>query len=415
MKFQEESYYYFETNRNRFFDLMPENSFALFFAATEKFRSGDTTYPYCQDKNFYFLTGLNLTKMALVLEKKREQNKAVLFSKEISTKLAHWIGERPSLTDLEKDCRLQVKSIDELNSHCYRALSACNIGFFDYETIIPPEPTSFILQFINSIKERLPHVQIKQTYELIAQLRQLKQPWEIQRIKNAIDLTREGILQIIRNAKIGMKEYELEAYFNFSLNLKHTVPAFPTIIATGKNATILHYTSNNSSLSPNDLVLLDLGAEFQHYSADISRTFPITGKFTSQQRSLYEVVLEANKATINAVKPGVKFSDLNDIAQITIAAGLMKLKLIKDQSEVTKYFTHPVSHMLGLDTHDSSLDHHAPLQPGMVITVEPGIYIPELSVGIRIEDDILVTNTGHENLSESIPKELDEIEALFPK
>ena len=191
----------------------------------------------------------------------------------------------------------------------------------------------------------------------------------------------------MKNAKVGMREYQLEAYFNFSLKSSGVTDyAFKTIAASGKNATILHYVKNNSELEDGKLILFDLGAQYKYYNADISRTFPINGKFTERQKQVYNVVLRAQEAVVSIARPGILFSVLNEAAKKVLVSGCIELGLIKEASELPKYYFHGVSHYLGLDTHDVG-SRDVELKPGMVLTNEPGLYIEEENIGIRIEDD----------------------------
>jgi len=198
-------------------------------------------------------------------------------------------------------------------------------------------------------------------------------------------------------------------------------PAFPSIIGSGENSVILHYTSNRKRINDGDLIVIDIGAEYHNYCADITRTIPANGKFSPEQREIYEIVLKAQEETIRLVRPGVSFVELQLKASEIIADGLLKLGIIKSKNEVNKYFMHGVTHHLGLDVHDIGIPGN--LEPGMVITVEPGIYIPAGSecdpkywnIGVRIEDDVLVTETGCVVLSSDAPKTIDEIERLMKR
>ena len=232
-------------------------------------------------------------------------------------------------------------------------------------------------------------------------------------MKKAIQITKQGIENIFKNANPNMMEYELEACFDYEIKRNGAKDkAFNTILAGGKNATVLHYNENNQKINDGDLVLLDLGASFGYYSADISRTFPICGKFSQRQKQLYNIVLEAQQKVIDAIKPGLPFKRLNEIVIEHYETELLKIGLIKDKEEVKNYYYHGVSHFLGLDTHDVT-DGIQELKEGMVITVEPGLYIAEEGIGIRIEDDVLVTKDGAENLSKDIIKTVDQIENFF--
>jgi len=268
-------------------------------------------------------------------------------------------------------------------------------------------------QIAQEIQRLFPYVRIKDVSTKIAELRTIKDEEEIYNIKKAIEITREGILNIIKNSKSGMYEYELEAYFDFSLR-KNGVKdfAFKPIVASGPNSTILHYSANNRKTQEGDLVLLDLGAQYNYYSGDISRTFPITRQFSPRQAEIYQIVLDTQKEVQSQAKPGLTLFELNEIAKKSLAESCKKIGLIKTDEELSKYYFHSVSHFLGLDTHDVG-DRNMPLKPGMVITNEPGLYIEEEGIGVRIEDDLLITQNGCENLAREIPKEIEEIECIW--
>jgi len=414
MPLSHESVNYSE-NRKQLLDLLPDNSAAIFLAARPKIRSGDSDYPYCQDENFYYLTGYEYPDATLILSKKDETHqKESLFIQEMSPTQAHWLGHRPSIESVKEISGIdECNSLDALSSTLYRLLNRCSVCFFDFTSFPPPHPVDPVQQYIQSVKNRFPHLQIRRIRDVAALLRQVKKSWEIDRIKQAINVTNLGIRSIFSHAQAGQQEYEIHAHFMYELH-RHGCPlAFQSIIASGENATVLHYVTNNSVISKGQLVLLDLGAEYRHYSADISRTFPIDGTFTDQQKAFYSLVLDANKETINAVKPGMTLQDVNTVTKTILADGLKRMNFIKNDQEIDMYFTHNVSHMLGLTTHDVISDPTVLLEPGMVITVEPGLYLPELGIGIRIEDDIQVIENGAVNLSEMIPKEIEELEHLL--
>ena len=268
-------------------------------------------------------------------------------------------------------------------------------------------------RFAKGAMERYPYLRIKNIYHEISNLRLIKSEEEIGLIREAIDITDKGIKALMKNSKVGMKEYELEAYFDFTLKSAGVTDyAFPTIVACGKNATILHYNKNKSELQDGKLILFDLGAQYKYYNADISRTFPVNGKFTERQKQVYNVVLRAQEAVTKIARPGIMFSVLNETAKTVLAEGCIELGLIKEVSELSKYYFHGVSHYLGLDTHDVG-NRNIKLTAGMVLTNEPGLYIEEENIGIRIEDDLLVTEYGCENLSKQIIKTVEEIEKFM--
>ncbi|MED2151417.1 aminopeptidase P family protein, partial [Bacillus thuringiensis] len=270
------------------------------------------------------------------------------------------------------------------------------------------------LAFAKHVREKFPHVTIGNVYPNICELRVFKTEEEIEIIKEAIAITKDGIYNVLKHAKAGMMEYELEAQFDFTLKssgIKHH--AFNTILASGKNATVLHYEDNDAQIQNGDLVLLDLGAQKDYYNADISYTFPANGTFSSRQKQIYNIVLKALKETTEIIKPGLKFAALNEHTKKVLAEECKAIGLIQEDEELSKYYYHGVSHFLGLDTHDVGTYKDRVLEEGMVITIEPGLYIEEESIGIRIEDDILVTKDGYENLSKDIIREVEEIEEFM--
>jgi Xaa-Pro aminopeptidase len=236
----------------------------------------------------------------------------------------------------------------------------------------------------------------------------------VEKIKEAIRITQDGIRNLMKNAKPAMTENQLEAYFDFTLKtngVKHH--AFHTICASGQNGTVLHYEDNDALVEDGSLVLLDLGAQYEYYNADISHTFPVNGTFTEKQKLYYNIVLKALRETTAIIKPGLKFTALNEHTKKVLSEGLIEAGLIEKPEEISKYYYHGVSHYLGLDTHDVGIYKDRVLEPGMVLTVEPGLYIEEEGIGIRIEDDVLVTEDGHENLSADLSREVEELEAFL--
>ncbi|MGB3977087.1 MAG: aminopeptidase P family protein [bacterium] len=402
---------FFEANRQKLLNILPDKSVALLFAATLKTRSWDSHYPFCQDKNFYYLTGYKNHSSAVLIKKIGSAVSTVLFVVKQTPSQIHWSGYLPTIEEASTITGIQtVKPLDTLNTHLTASLKYADHLYLDFHPINPNEPLTPELQFADMMRLRHPHITIHPIHNLMAQLREIKSSEEVARISSAIELTHKGIEQVLRYIRPGVPEYELEAHFNFELHRSGTNPAFSGIIASGKNATVLHYNAMKDVLKPDELILLDLGAEYKHYSADISRTFPINGKFSSKQRDIYSVVLEANNKTIEAVTPGIALIDLNKITQKALAEGLKTLGLIDDLSDISKFYTHGVSHSLGLDTHDIVSGIYEDLRPGMVITIEPGLYFPDDGLGVRIEDDILVTESGYRNLSIDIPKEITSIE-----
>jgi Xaa-Pro aminopeptidase len=288
----------------------------------------------------------------------------------------------------------------------------CNV-YIDLDDELKIASRTTTKEFKDSIQNRYDNIVIFNAYNLLVDLRMIKSYEEINRIEQAIMYTKSGIDSVMQEIKPDMFEYELLAEFEYTLRKKYnTKVSFDTIAASGRNAAILHYPTPNDVLKDGDLMLFDLGAQCSNYCADVSRTFPINGKYSDFQLKLYNEVLKANEIVIMSVVPGVTITELQQIAIRSLSKSLMDLGLIQKEEDYIKYYFHNVSHHLGLDTHDPSF-RDRPLEPGNIITVEPGLYIKELGIGIRIEDDILVTKTGNMNLTISIPKNAAEIERLL--
>jgi len=396
---------------------LEEGSMLILYSGKSPVKSADETYNFTPNRNFYYFTDLDIENAYLVISKTESKVVEKLFIERNDPKLARWVGEKPSKEHCSKLSKIQEEDIsflDEFNGYIGDTLSRSNIkNVYLYLKSPHWENMTKEKQIAQEIHRLFPYVCIKDISTKIADLRTIKDEEEIENIKKAIEITKEGILNIIKNSKPGMYEYELEAYFDFSLR-KNGVKdfAFKPIVASGPNSTILHYSANERKIQEGDLVLLDLGAQYNYYSGDISRTFPISRKFSPRQAEIYQIVLNTQKEVQSQAKPGLTLFELNEIAKKSLAESCKKIGLIKTDEELSKYYFHSVSHFLGLDTHDVG-DKYMPLKPGMVITNEPGLYIEEEGIGVRIEDDLLITENGCENLSRAIPKEIEEIECIW--
>jgi Xaa-Pro aminopeptidase len=327
-----------------------------------------------------------------------------------------WVGK--TISEEEAKERSAINKIvykEEFFSSIHKILVTDNINniYLDLERASYEEETTLTEKLAKELKDKYPYIYIRNAYPILSELRMVKSKDEIEEIKKAIAITGEGILNAMRNAKTGMREYEVEAYFDFVLKTNGVKDfAFKTIAASGKNATVLHYSDNHDLIGENEMILMDLGAAVNYYNADITRTFPVSGKFTDRQKEIYNIVLKAQQETIKAIAPGLPFKELNLITRRVFLEELSKLGLAHTDEELSKYYYHGVSHHLGLDTHDVG-SREIELKPGMVLTVEPGLYIEEESIGIRIEDDVVVTENGCQVLSSSIIKTIDEIEEFM--
>lgn len=358
--------------------------------------------------------------MALVMIRANNQIKEIIFKEIRSKERALWDGELLSPEEVSRISQVdEVRDIKDLDSFISSITSSNRQAVYGKLTDLhldleSNDLTSIAYQFEKDITKVHPYLNINNIHQEIAALRMIKSADEVEAIKKAIDITKLGLETIMKELKPGMYEYQVEAHYNFVLKSFNTETSFDTICASGHNATVLHYVSNDSIIPENSLLLLDLGVNYNNYASDISRTYPTSGKFTKRQKEIYELVLKANKETIEMLKPGVTWKEFNDFSKDILASGLIKLGLIKEKEELTKYYYHSIGHFLGLDVHDVGL-YQRPLEAGMIVTVEPGLYISEENIGIRIEDDILITEDGSINLSQAIIKEVKDIEEFMNK
>jgi len=405
-------------NRIRFMETIENNSMVILLAGKAPKKTGDELYQFTPNRNFYYLTGIEEEEHIVVLSKINNVVSEKLFLMELDLDKELWNGK--TLRDNEGKDISGIKDVvymKEFYPNINRIINGTlDINLYlDLERENIEEIDSPANVFAKEIKNKYPQVVIRSLSGKIAPLRMIKSEQEIAEMQKAIDITIDGVKSLMKNAKVGMMEYELEAYFDFECKTKGVKDfAFTTIAAAGKNAAILHYVENNSEIKDGDLILFDLGAQWNCYNADITRVFPVSGKFTERQKDVYEAVLRVNKAVIKKIAPGVDSKELNLWAKDLIAEECIKLGLIKEKSEVSKYYWHSIGHNLGLDTHDLGMHGREFIfKEGIVFTVEPGIYISEENIGIRIEDDILVTKDGCEVLTKNMIKEVNEIEEFM--
>jgi len=406
---------FFQSNRNHVAEAMEDLSAAVLFSGSAPHKSADAQHTYAVNRNFFYLTGLQREHFVLILTKRGDVTTETLFIERPNPSVEKWTGrklraeEAVSISGIDK-----VEYLDDFATHLNKLLlpGIYRHMYLDLEQRDVPHFMSPALAFAREMQSNYPSMAFCNLYATLASLRTLKSGDEVQAIRTAIDVTKRGIENMMANAKPGNHEYELEAHFNFTLRQAGIrAHAFGSIVASGANATVLHYESNDQIAADGNLVLIDLGAQYNEYNADISRTFPVNGVFTDRQKQLYNIVLKAQLATIAAIAPGVPYSTLNDTTKQVLAEELKAIGLISDDAQLADYYYHSVSHYLGLDTHD--VGEYDTIQPGMVVTVEPGLYIAEEGIGIRIEDDILVTDNGCENLSAAIIKTVEEIEQFM--
>ena len=403
-------------NRRKLAAHMAENEAMLFFSGEPARKTADENYPFFANRNFLYLTGIHQEGSALLLQKTGDLLSECLFVTRPNFEQEIWTGRRLTEAELRELSGVEgVEDVDHLNPTLDRLLSsqpAMTLWLcFDSHTTA----RSFDLEreFASQVRKRHPHVLIKNSYPLLAQMRTIKAPEEIDAIRKAMQITEAGIRRMMRAARPGVMEYELEAEFNHELAAHgQRRTAFPSIIAGGERICYLHYTTLMSPLADGELILTDVGAAYDEYCTDISRVFPSDGRFSERQAQLYRVAYEANRAVMEQVRPGAFFPQLNRTCQEVSFEGLKALGLLDDIAHIRNYVWHGVAHHVGLDTHDVGI-YDQPIAEDMVFTVDAGIYVREWGIGLRVEDNVLVTADGCENLSASIPVTIEEIESLM--
>lgn len=385
----------FKQRRQALLDSLGEGAAALYSQGSR------TDAGYRADANFWYLTGIDEEGAILVLAP-GEVDKEVLLLAPRDTEAERWTGRRSALTDsLQKALRFD---------RIFRTprLGRMFVSYMKHEPtlhlisrlVVPDSEVPKDMEFYGKLSGRIPGVSIKNSSRFLESMRMVKSDEEIAAIEKAIAVTHQGLTELLAAMKPGVTEYQLDGILERSFKDQGAqFMAFEPIVGAGKETTILHYEKRNRALKAGQLLLLDVGAEWDRYAADISRTIPVDGKFTPQQAKIYDIVFRAQEAGIAAVKPGVTMREIHEIAR----------DVIREAGYIDD-FIHGTSHHLGLDVHDAA-DYATPLAPGMIITVEPGIYLPDIDIGVRIEDDVLVTKRGHRLLSKNIPRERAAVEA----
>lgn len=423
--------------RRHLMDLMGDDGIAIVPAAPERIRSRDTHYPYRPDSDLWYLSGYAEPRAVLVLIPGRSHGESVLFCRERDLEREAWDGPRSgpegAVSDFGFDDAYPIDDIDDILPGMLEGRSRVHYHLgrdtdFDLQ----------LLSWLNRVKRQL-HMQTGSPQEflelghLLDEMRLLKGADEIKLMQRAADISVEAHTAAMRLAKPGIHEYELHAALEHVFRKHDAWAAYSPIVGAGANACVLHYVANSAKSKAGDLVLIDAGAEYRGYAADISRTFPVTGRFTAPQRALHDVVLSAQAEARACVRPGRAWADIHSRAVEVLCEGLLSLGLLKGtlkrqvaEETYKRFYPHKTGHWLGLDVHDVGdyqLDGESRiLEPGMVLTIEPGLYIrPDdtqvdpkwRGIGIRIEDDVLVTREGNRVLTDALARSADDIEALM--
>jgi len=429
----------FPRRRKRLMDMMGDDSVTILPTSPQRTRSRDTLYSFRPDNDFYYLTGFPEPEAVAVLIPDRHHGEFVLFCRERDPKVEAWDGPRAGLEGACEvygaDDAFPIEDMDDIlpglledRERIYYTMG--NEQSFDQR----------VVGWVNQVRKRVrsgvsaPDEFIS-LHHILHELRLYKSRQEIKTMRKAANIAAVAHMRAMRACKPGLMEYQIEAELLHEFMHKDArSPAYASIVGGGANACILHYIDNNAELRDGELLLIDAGAEYDCYASDITRTFPVNGEFTPAQRDIYELVLAAQYAAIEQVQPGNHWNDPHEAAVAVLTRGLLDLGILKGRVKsliknktYEKYYMHRTGHWLGMDVHDVGdykLDGEwRMLEPGMTLTIEPGLYFPQKrglakkwwNIGIRIEDDVLVTKDGHEVLSKRVPKEAHEIEALMAK
>lgn len=406
----------FEARRNAVLEQMDPESVLILYSGEAPHRNADAYHHFEESHHFFYLTGLRRESMILVMYKTGDTPKTILYIEEADPKAERWTGKMVTAEEAKEISGIQeVHFLDKFDFELNRALNAGSIdtAYFDCYRYRTEDLPDLNLAKAQAFAAHRPGIRVKNLWPLVSKLRMQKDEEEILRTRKAIAITNASLKNMLNHLEPGIHEYQAQAHYEFMLHyLGAEGVSFPTIAGSGRNGTMLHYETNRDVCQEGSLLLTDLGVRSEGYCSDITRTYPVSGKYSPRQRQVYDIVLDANKAVIEAAKPGMTTAELNDICKKVLAQGCIRLGLIEKEEELPKYYMHGVSHHLGLDVHDVTVE-GVKLAPGSIITDEPGLYIDEWEIGIRIEDDLLITEDGCEVLSAAIMKEPEEIETYL--
>lgn len=401
-----------QNRRKELLSQIDDNAVIVISTNPEQFRNGDVTFPFRPNSDFFYLTGFKEPQAVAVISR----STYTMFLRDKDPDREIWDGERLGLADAPETLKLEkALNINLLKDHLSQLITAENVVYFDEKPCDLDRTLSSLLSSYT----------LKSLQDPLHEMRLIKDEFEISTMQRAANVSMVAHVLAMKNVSPNMFEYELQSIFDAHFVKNNAAHAYTPIVAGGKNACILHYIENNKPLKDGDLVLIDAGCEFENYASDITRTFPVNGRFSTAQKQIYQIVLDAQLAAIDSIKPGVSVHKPHEIASNIIRKGLESLGLLALDEPLSNFYMHGTGHWLGMDVHDVGKyqqdQQHRKFEEGMVITVEPGIYIRKSdkinpiyhNIGIRIEDDVWVTNAGNTVLTEQLAKTIDEIETLM--
>ncbi|MFB9868430.1 Xaa-Pro aminopeptidase [Vreelandella sulfidaeris] len=429
----------YQERRDALMAQLPSNAAVLLPGAALMTRSRDSEFAFRQDSDFYYLTGIREPDALLVLLPGRAEGESVVFCQDRDPTMEAWTGRRLGAAGVVAEHAIdQAFENADREAQLSELLAGREVLYLplDNADAVALAEEAFSVAQAGLKRGRPPLKGWLDVSQLIHAMRLIKSDAEIALLRHAALVSAHAHCRAMQVSRPGLSEYQLQAEVEHEFMWQGASgPAYSTIVGSGANACVLHYIENSALLGEDDLVLIDAGAEFELYAGDITRTFPVSGRFNDAQRALYRVVLSAQERAVSAIQPGATLADIHQGVVQDLTAGLIELGLLEgevqariDDESYRRFYLHSTSHWLGLDVHDVGayrLDEQSPLPlaPGMVLTVEPGLYIPSdddipdayHGIGIRIEDNVVVTNDGHHVLTTGVPKGIEEIEALMAK
>lgn len=403
--------------RERFYENLATGEALVLFAGSAPRKTADARYSFFANRNFYYLTGILQADSIFMAVNQGGNVEETLFIHPKSQMVERWHGYRISHEEASENSGItnimDLDQFDEVLAGIMKsgAVSALWYDFDKFDDGLKDVPSN---KHSESTQSTYPSVAMKNAYPLICAARTIKDAGEINGIREALGITRDGIHAMMKAARSGMYEYQLEGVFNKVLaDAGVREPAFASIVSAGSNNFYIHYEEPMDILKDGDLILTDVGAIKNQYVSDISRAFPVNGRFTPEQKEVYSIALAVNKELMGLLVPGeVSFKDIEAHARQSVGEKLVAAGYLRKDEDVSKYYWHPGTHHIGLDVHDVGPPGQ-PIAPGMVFTIDVGIYIEEKNIGFRIEDNVAITETGYEHLSHDIVREIDDIEAMM--
>lgn len=407
---------FYEENRRQLLDMLPTNSVAVLFAGRAPRQSADAYYPFFANRNFLYLTGMEEENLIYLAVKRGEAVEEHIYLQQEDPMQERWFGRRIHAVDVPErygfaDCRY----VEDFESDFDRLANSGTLEklWIDFDRDQPDEQPNTAWQFALRAAGAWPWLRQDDLHPLLRTIRTIKKPCEIEAMRRAVPITRAGIEAMMTACRPGMKEYELKAEFDYALAKRGVLtPAFPSIICSGQNNFCIHYYDYTGTVADGDMVLNDVGAWQDYECNDVSRTWPANGKFSPRQKALYQCIYNTSQHMFSIIRPGMPMRSVDELAREYCFGQLKELGIIDDFRDIRKIMWHDGAHHIGFDVHDV-IDYSRLTEPGMVFCVDIGLYYEPWGIGFRLEDNCLVTETGCENLTASIPRTIEEIESFM--